>query len=520
MGRCESLEIATDRKNRLINLGINESSIRIHPDNDPTSNYVVNVVGTLIGEDRLIKHELMISKVPKLRAEIEAIKRFKDPQSQHLFLKWCLSMKINHTLRSTPPSLTNEYVEAYDQLKKSLLEDITGKDISERQWTQACFPTKDSGLGYQNVKATVHPAFIAALYQAENPLRDLGLNINESDNPICVAFRESLRVHSELAELDTPLTKDSINAIPIGEGETLQCAITSQQTKVIKKNHTENTNDTKELAWLVSLSDSDSMSSRWLDVCPKKEYCTFTPNQFICLLQYRLFMRQNQHFYNSRCTCKNAPVLDPQGHHLSMGCAKEGTYYKLHDSLKFLWREFFSLSGTMVRLEEQGCFQEAYPENNKRPDISLLNLNPHKKIVCDISVAHPYPITGANTLTRVQALQPLRSANNTFQRKINTYQHLCDANNLEFRPLIFESTGKLHPTCRATFDNTIKLMMPNDHSHMISITKHYWSSRFSCCFQKCIADAFLSKTRAINGNLIRNCRYHEGHLGSYRLPHG
>ena len=30
MGRCESLEIATDRKNCLINLGINESSIRIH----------------------------------------------------------------------------------------------------------------------------------------------------------------------------------------------------------------------------------------------------------------------------------------------------------------------------------------------------------------------------------------------------------------------------------------------------------------------------------------------------------
>ena len=64
-------------------------------------------------------------------------------------------------------------------------------------------------------------------------------------------------------------------------------------------------------------------------------------------------MRQNQHFYNSRCTtCKNGPVLDPQGHHLSMGCAKEGTYYKLHDLLKFLYREFFSLSGTMVRLED------------------------------------------------------------------------------------------------------------------------------------------------------------------------
>ena len=82
---------------------------------------------------------------------------------------------------------------------------------------------------------------------------------------------------------------------------------------------------------------------------------------------------------------------------------------------------------------------------------------------------------------------------------INTYQPLCDANNLEFRPLIFESSGKLH---QDLIDDTPP------------------PSRFSCFFQKCIADAFLSKTRAINGNLIRNCRYHEGHLGGYRLPHG
>ena len=82
--------------------------------------------------------------------------------------------------------------------------------------------------------------------------------MNESDNPICVAFRESLRAHSEIAQLNTQMTKESIASIQIGEGGTLQCAITSQQTKVIKNNHT----DTKELAWMVSLSDLDSMGSR------------------------------------------------------------------------------------------------------------------------------------------------------------------------------------------------------------------------------------------------------------------
>ena len=41
---------------------------------------------------------------------------------------------------------------------------------------------------------------------------------------------------------------------------------------------------TKELAWLVSLSDSDSMSSRWLDVCPpKKEYWLYVYSESVYL---------------------------------------------------------------------------------------------------------------------------------------------------------------------------------------------------------------------------------------------
>jgi len=204
-----------------------------------------------------------------------------------------------------------------------------------------------------------------------------------------------------------------------------------------------------------------------------------------------------------------------------MGCAKEGTYYILHDSLKLLFREFLSLSGTMVRLEEQGCFQEAFPDSHMRPDITLYNnFHPNKRVVCDIAVTHPYPITGATLLTRDQALRQFRAAESTYQRKKTVYQALCDANNLEFRPLIFESTGKLHPECRSFFDRVINIMTAGEHSYITSLTKHYWSSRISCCIQKCIADAFLKKSRNINGNLIRNCRYSEPFLGSYRLPTG
>ena len=85
----------------------------------------------------------------------------------------------------------------------------------------------------------------------------------------------------------------------------------------------------------------------------------------------------------------------------------------------------------------------------------------------------------------------IRAADNTFQRKKLKYQTLCDANNLEFRPLIIESTGKFHPQCKKFFEKGIKLMTAGAHPYVVSITRHYWSLRFSCCIQKCIADAFF-----------------------------
>ena len=148
------------------------------------------------------------------------------------------------------------------------------------------------------------------------------------------------------------------------------------------------------------------------------------------------------------------------------------------------------------------------------------NFHREKKVVCDIAVVYPYPINGATSLTRDQAIMEFRAADNTFQRKKLKYRTLCDANHLEFRPLIIESTGKFHPQCKKSFEKGIKLMTAGAHPYVVSITKHCWSSRFSCCIQKCIADAFLSETRVINGNLIRNCQYSENVLGTYRLPIG
>jgi len=107
-------------------------------------------------------------------------------------------------------------------------------------------------------------------------------------------------------------------------------------------------------------------------------------------------------------------------------------------------KELCSFAGLYTRIEETRAFQEAFPDCNLRPDMSIYNYHYHK-VVADVSVTHPIPISSSTVLSRNAALQPCRAAEKARRRKIAKYSTVSDANNLEFLPIIFETTGKMHP---------------------------------------------------------------------------
>ena len=160
-------------------------------------------------------------------------------------------------------------------------------------------------------------------------------------------------------------------------------------------------------------------------------------------------LQQPMYVPGTKCYCKRSPYLDCHGHHISAGCAKDGTLHKNHDAIKFVIKDLCNYSGFVTRLEEMRCFQDAVPESNLRPDISIYNFpvqpNSRKKMILDISVTHPVPIISNRTLSRNEALQPCRAANQCFNRKEAKYREISTANNLEFLPIIFETTGRTHP---------------------------------------------------------------------------
>ena len=130
---------------------------------------------------------------------------------------------------------------------------------------------------------------------------------------------------------------------------------------------------------------------------PKIHHFKFSNDQFDTILKHRMFLQQRTYIHGSNSSCRSAHLLDPLDHHIGMGCAQEGTFNILHDSVK----------------------------NSQRPDISLHNnFYDKKNVICDISFAHPYPTVGSKTLTKNQALQRMRASNLTFQKKNSKYRQI------------------------------------------------------------------------------------------------
>ena len=140
-------------------------------------------------------------------------------------------------------------------------------------------------------------------------------------------------------------------------------------------------------------------------------------------------------------------------------------------------------------------------------------------MILDVSVTHPVPITSKKVLSKNHALQSCRAANLCYRRKVNKYGAISEANNLEFLPLIFETTGKMHPKTETFLDRTLTEIIKRRDPVVSSVLNFYWYSRVSCCIQKCIADAILTKSRNVNGNLIhsRNWYFIENFLANNAL---
>ena len=182
-----------------------------------------------------------------------------------------------------------------------------------------------------------------------------------------------------------------------------------------------------------------------------------------------------------------------------------------HDAVVRCIKDLASIAGIKARVEEQHCFREAFPNNAQKGDLSLWNVPDATtaKTVCDVTITHTAPGVMARSNMNISindALKPGRAASIAKNRKIIKYGAISAANNLEFQPLVFETTGRIEEASLKFINHLITHMSRGD-PRMLHIYSCYWLGRLSCCLQKNMATAIIQRSNSINGDFTSVSNY-------------
>ena len=263
-------------------------------------------------------------------------------------------------------------------------------------------------------------------------------------------------------------------------------------------------------AWFTSLQSPDA--GRWLTLCPKKPEFKFVNADYEISIRRRLFLPIPRIIPGTLCNCNLTPKvrLDLLGHHLVSACGIKKLVSHQHDEVANTIGGMASFCGFRNLREELACFKEADPDNNKRPDLSILRPprmeeivvveGRDPKLILDVQITNPVPGSKKGVFlgmslgaSRKEGL----AAGKAFNAKNRKYKGIASENGLSFLPLIFETTGRPHDK---VMEFVKKLAHNAEEIKRIdkSIIYAYVMNRLSCTLQKSIAHTIITRMNGIN----------------------
>lgn len=111
--------------------------------------------------------------------------------------------KVLYVLRTALIFLLATSLVAYDELQRSILEDIVNVQLGERAWSQASLPVKDGGLGIRSAMVLAPSAYLSSTCSLWNSvLQILPSRLRAVDVP----FRcEALSIWSSDHDMSPPI---------------------------------------------------------------------------------------------------------------------------------------------------------------------------------------------------------------------------------------------------------------------------------------------------------------------------
>jgi hypothetical protein len=241
----------------------------------------------------------------------------------------------------------------------------------------------------------------------------------------------------------------------------------------------------EQRAWYYSVKDPNS--GVFLTASVGDNTTKFNNKQFETCMRWRLFQPITT---PKECICENENRIDPLCHHLVSGCRREGTRHNIHDMVKETLISLWKYCGYIVKREEKNCFKGTDPDNNLRPDISILNpSNGEDQQILDVAIVGPIPGSqkGILSITPADSNRPGIAAARREQQKITKYNQCALENNLQFIPFVLESSGRIGEIGMKHLQEVAKYGAEQRqcaYSQML----YYLKKRISCALHKTIAN--------------------------------
>ena len=118
--------------------------------------------------------EKLNARVEKIRAVVELLPLIRDPHTEFVLLRSCLSLpKIMIMLRAINTSEHQEQLFKFDFIVRGALTRLLGATLSDQQWAQAALPTAMGGLGLRSAADHAPTAHAVSLLVAQSLLDGL-----------------------------------------------------------------------------------------------------------------------------------------------------------------------------------------------------------------------------------------------------------------------------------------------------------------------------------------------------------
>ena len=133
----------------------------------------ITVLGAPVGWRGFVR-DMFEEKIEKIRQITEMLPLLKDPHSEFVLLRSCLSLpKLMFLLRALDTTEHQDLLQSFDTISRGALSRIVGSPVTDDQWAQAKLPVAMGGLGLRAAEDHASSAYATSLLSSHSMILKL-----------------------------------------------------------------------------------------------------------------------------------------------------------------------------------------------------------------------------------------------------------------------------------------------------------------------------------------------------------